>query len=772
MISSYIIVSTICIIFWMITLFQRDCFLHKFSKLEYAALYLVSRIIPIASLSQRNPALWFCLILDLFIIFVLCFYIYHEKNKSLHGFIFSLYIFSPLPILSILSENAIGLCLTMFFLALLCGFDIFESTKNRSLICFLPEYLLSQIGILGLFISAELLHQNFSIKNKVFPILYIISLLIILSSIVGGIYQILTKSKSYVPVTSTAKVLYQKSANSSLTVKDILLINLFTLLFAALVLFRLGNFKVPETLYNITAEQTRENQIMLNFDQGTTLSDIYIYLGYNAKRVVSFSSLNGEEDSEWDTFLNGYSLDSAFRWNPVAINRNLTSLGMNFTDGCATLHEIVCLDPTGKRILPSNAQDYPALFDEQALFPSVQTSYDQSMFDEVYHARTAYEFLYHLPICEDTHPPLGKSIISIGIWLFGMNPFGWRIACAVFGILMVPFTYLFAHKMFGKTRYACCATILLCTQFMNFTLSRIATLDILVAFSILLMFFFMYGYSHALTHAKSFRVQMIWLLSAGISMGVSIAIKWTGFYASAGIAILFFISFTRHINGWKNAAQHKKYIIKTGLWCTICFIVIPLAIYILSYIPFTKSYPDKGVFQSAIENSIFMLNFHSSAHFYHPYSSEWYEWLIDKRPLLDSYSLFPDGKVSSVATFINPLICWGGLISLAHQIYLWICRKCKTAEFLTLAWCSVVVPWFFVHRTVFIYQYFLGSILLIFMIVNSISHLKGETRYLTTISLASIILFIMFYPVLSGIVVSSNYISVFLEWLPTWTFVL
>lgn len=770
--SSYIIVSALCIIFWTLVLFQKNCFMHKFSKLEYLTLYLISRIIPFASLQHRNSKIWICMVLDLLMILALYTYMHHVKNNSLHGFIFSLYVFSPLPILSMLSGKIFGLCITLICSLLLCAFDIFESKRSRSLICFLPEYLLLEIGILGLFLSMELLGQKFSdIKNSEPPILYITSLLIILLAIIGGIYQILTKNELNMSATSTVKTLCSITADTSLTVKDILLINLFTLLFALIVLFRLGNFRTPETYYDITAEQTNENHIVLNFDHDTVISDMYIYLGCNSNRMISFSSLN-EETVKWNTFLPSYTVESAFKWNPIPVNQNLTSLGIRLIEGSAILHEIICLDPSGERILPSNAQDYPELFDEQALFPSIQTSYDQTMFDEVYHARTAYEFLYHLPICEDTHPPLGKTIISIGIWLFGMNPFGWRIACAVFGILMIPFTYLFAHKMFGKTRYACCAAILLCTQFMNFTLSRIATLDILVAFSILLMFFFMYGYSHALTHAKSFRVQMIWLLSAGISMGVSIAIKWTGFYASAGIAVLFFISFTRHINGWKNAAQHKKYIIKTGLWCTICFIVIPLAIYILSYIPFTKSYPDKGVFQSAIENSIFMLNFHSSAHFYHPYSSEWYEWLIDKRPLLDSYSLFPDGKVSSVATFINPLICWGGLISLAHQIYLWICRKCKTAEFLTLAWCSVVVPWFFVHRTVFIYQYFLGSILLIFMIVNSISHLKGETRYLTTISLASIILFIMFYPVLSGIVVSSNYISVFLKWLPTWTFVL
>ena len=113
---------------------------------------------------------------------------------------------------------------------------------------------------------------------------------------------------------------------------------------------------------------------------------------------------------------------------------------------------------------------YSKLFDEQALFQKNATYYHRTMFDEVYHARTAYEFLNRLSVYENTHPPLGKTIISLGIRAFGMNPFGWRIMCALCGILMVPVIYLFAHRMFGTTGSASFATLLLCTEFMHFTL--------------------------------------------------------------------------------------------------------------------------------------------------------------------------------------------------------------------------------------------------------------------------------------------------------------
>ena len=107
-----------------------------------------------------------------------------------------------------------------------------------------------------------------------------------------------------------------------------------------------------------------------------------------------------------------------------------------------------------------------------------------------------------------------------------------------------------------------------------------------------------------------------------------------------------------------------------------------------------------------------MLSYHSVTVFEHPYSSEWYEWLWDKRPLLDSYSILSRDKISTVATFINPLLCWGGFVALFHQIYLWKTRRSNNSVFLVLAYVSVMLPWLFIHRTVFIYQYFLGMIFL------------------------------------------------------------
>ena len=87
----------------------------------------------------------------------------------------------------------------------------------------------------------------------------------------------------------------------------------------------------------------------------------------------------------------------------MEIHYRTYELGIVSMDESAEVLEIVLLDPDGNPILPSNADDYPEAFDEQELFPADTTYEYQSMFDEVYHARTANEIVEGRTIYETTH---------------------------------------------------------------------------------------------------------------------------------------------------------------------------------------------------------------------------------------------------------------------------------------------------------------------------------------------------------------------------------
>ena len=83
------------------------------------------------------------------------------------------------------------------------------------------------------------------------------------------------------------------------------------------------------------------------------------------------------------------------------------------------------------------------------------------------------------------HPEVGKWLIALGEKAFGMDPFGWRVAAAVVGSLMVLVMCRLARRLTGSTLLGCVAGLLLCFDGLQFVLSRLALLDIFLAFFIL-----------------------------------------------------------------------------------------------------------------------------------------------------------------------------------------------------------------------------------------------------------------------------------------------
>lgn len=794
MLSCFIAVIVFCVLFWVTYLTCKKKGPVEFSRGEILLFYIATRIVPLFMLQTRSSRNLLCLSTEWMILGLLYFYISRRRTASAQTRALAFYLFQPGISCFILSGNLKAMYLTMFVLTVLCMADRLLQKKNIGREAFLPEYLYGGAGLFLWNIATQIFLQHGRDVGNVenIPVAYIFSVCLMGMAVVTALVRAIgapdAEEQPAAATTQTAAAaepaiqdvsdgglkqsaaaLTQASAavDSRLTARDFFCMAAFTLIFGICIFYRLGSLHTPETFETIKVGEVGENEIVLQFDGEQPISEISVYLGYKGKREISFSVYDRSTDT-WEIVKSRYSVESAFCWNNVEIDRTVSSLGMVLMEDKAQIMEIVCLDDAGEPVLPDNAADYPQLFDEQELFIREPTYYDETMFDEVYHGRTAYEFLHGLSIYENTHPPLGKSIISIGIALFGMNPFGWRFMCALFGTLLIPLMYLFARKILCRTDIACLSAVLSGTAFMNTTLSRIATIDILVAFFSMLMFFCMYGYIQALSENKPMWQQRLWLLSGGISMGLAVAIKWTGVYAAAGIAVLFFWFLLEHIGGIKGIKEHRSFLVKTGLWCVLCFIVIPFGIYTLSYLPFVKVYPDKGLFGHMIANAALMLSYHSSCMFDHPYSSEWYQWLYGSKPLADSRVYFADGTVSVVMTFLNPLLAVGGLIALLHQFYLWKRKHCRRALFLIIAYASMLLPWLFVHRTVFVYQYFISSLILVPMIGNSVSVSRHRKRNILVLSGISIALYVLYYPVLTGQSIRVDFVNQVLEVLADW----
>jgi dolichyl-phosphate-mannose--protein O-mannosyl transferase/Gpi18-like mannosyltransferase len=109
------------------------------------------------------------------------------------------------------------------------------------------------------------------------------------------------------------------------------------------------------------------------------------------------------------------------------------------------------------------------------------------VFDEIYFARGAEEYLKNMRIYENTHPPLSKLLVTLSVMLSGGlnggdNSHGWRFLDVVFGALVVMLLYVFAKRITGSTVFATLAAAFLTLDGMHFVQSRIATPEGFVVF--------------------------------------------------------------------------------------------------------------------------------------------------------------------------------------------------------------------------------------------------------------------------------------------------
>ena len=540
-----------------------------------------------------------------------------------------------------------------------------------------------------------------------------------------------------------------------MTKKDYICMSALMLIFTILVFFRLGNAYAPESAYTTTSES---RDIIIDFGEYIDVTDMHIFLGNLDARTFSLSVFN-EVSGQWEVINGEDNAETVFAWNKLPINYNTRYLGMVALHDAAVLNEMVFTGPSGEVIVPVNTQDYPALFDEQDMFPDAVTYMSGSMFDEVYHGRTAYEFIHGLTTYETTHPHLGKIIISLGICLFGMNPFGWRFMSALFGILIIGVMYIFAKKLFKNTYVATATTGLLTFDCMHLTLSRIATIDIFAAFFILLMFYFMYDYMTKET--------LLPLALCGISMACGIATKWTGVYAGLGLAVLFFWYTFSHFKG--------KQTFRLFGYCCIFFVAIPLLVYTLSFIPVVGYTPYNGLIDKTIQGTMAMYDYHANLEAEHYYSSPFYEWPFIWMPLLYANDMVNATHVSAVSCMGNPAIWWVGIPCVFFLLYQWIFKKDKQAGFLCIAYAAQYIPWMSIGRITFIYHYFPAILFVILMMGYTMNYLNTNFKYgkkATALYLGiALIVFFIFYPVVSGYPISQEW-GLKLRLLKDWIIVL
>ena len=206
----------------------------------------------------------------------------------------------------------------------------------------------------------------------------------------------------------------------------------------------------------------------------------------------------------------------------------------------------------------------------------------------------------HTSACGEyvVQPEVGKLLIAAGEWLFGLNPFGWRFASAVFGSLAILLICRIARRMTRSTLLGCVAGLLMSLDGLEFVLSRTGILDIF------LMFFVLAAFGCVLIDRDVSRARLAelvarqpgggpagrgprlglrkWQLAAGVFLGLAVGTKWNAAWYIVGFAALFLAWEI----GARRAAGLKSFVrgaFRETVWLPLTFIVVPLAVYIASW---------------------------------------------------------------------------------------------------------------------------------------------------------------------------------------------
>lgn len=387
--------------------------------------------------------------------------------------------------------------------------------------------------------------------------------------------------------------------------------------------------------------------------------------------------------------------------------------------------------------------------------------FNQLVFDEIYYVRYAVNYLRGEALF-DAHPPLGKYLIALGIWLGqslqAHSPFwsssGTGASNALAGMTLSPYSYRWLNAVVGS-----CIPLLVAGLARQLSQRRssgllaggLVALDgfLLVEsrFALLHVYLVAFGLLGNWCWLKALRAQpgerSPWLLNAGLSFGACIAVKWNGLGYWA-VPLVFWS--TAWLPAWLQRQRWRSHapLVPTGRaslipgrslhsqavrltpWqMSLYLIALPLLVYFLLWLPHLRLNPGVGL--GELHGQI--LGFHRGeaviGNDAHRYCSPWWSWPLMIRPIAYGFSqVATPPTYFAVHGFGNPLLWWG--TSLAVGLGFWGCLRrprwfrdraqasgglseASLWGYLLLGMGLNWLPWAAVGRCTFLYHY-LGSL--------------------------------------------------------------
>lgn len=367
------------------------------------------------------------------------------------------------------------------------------------------------------------------------------------------------------------------------------------------------------------------------------------------------------------------------------------------------------------------------------------------VFDEVYYVPFALDYLDHIPRF-DAHPPLGKYLIALGIWL-SRGPAAWLNwpPIAVDDQTISPLSFRWLNAVVGATvplvaawlglqlsaayprqrrvGFSLMVALLLSLEGLTLVESRLGLINLFgLWLGLVGQCCWLQGQRSPLNPKPS----RLWALAAGVCLGAAISVKWN--FAGFWLAVVLL-----ELGHWQPQPVAKPPTSQVGARL-VALILVPLITYGLLWLPHL------GLAQVSLLGVHQQLwRYHQSldgGNAVHPYCSSWYTWPLLLRPVAYFYQVVgitpPNtilnpvdnpGTIYTLHALGNPVLWWlstaavlalllgyGGksIAKLAQshrsQGHRSQGRSQPVASFILVNYAAHWLPWAWVNRCTFLYH--------------------------------------------------------------------
>lgn len=386
-------------------------------------------------------------------------------------------------------------------------------------------------------------------------------------------------------------------------------------------------------------------------------------------------------------------------------------------------------------------------------------------FDEVHYVKASRVLMQFNHITNREHPLVGKQLIAAGIALFGDRAWSWRIFPALAGVLTM-FAFMRALWLATYSRFAPLAGgVLLATGFLVYMQSRIAMLDIfMICFATVAMWML----AGAIRFPEKARGRLI---LAGISLGLALGSKWT---AAPIVALPGIVFLVMRVWGarWKFLTRKDCgpipgiSLIEAGIWLG----VLPFVTYLATFWPVFFYYSDPLTIGGYVEYHQKMWELQQQTVKPHPYMSRWWQWVLDLRPVWYLYENI-DGAQRGVLFIGNPFTMIFGIYAVLWCAFQGVMRRNRAALAASLGYFVTLGMWIVAPKPIqFYYHYLLPSCFLLAAVALLLDHWwnAGRRQLALGILAGSLVVFSLFFPIISGAELGGPYAFEHWMWLKSW----